>query len=78
MLIGREIEVLASRDISMLKLRGMVIDETKNLIVVLTPEERQIKIPKRIVTLGIYDSRKGIMTIEGSKIVGTPADRIKG
>ena len=34
MLIGREIEVLASRDKTMLKLRGLVVNETKNLLVV--------------------------------------------
>lgn len=51
MLIGREVEVLASRDKSMLKLRGLVIDETKNLLVLRTSLDREVKLPKSIVTL---------------------------
>jgi RNase P/RNase MRP subunit p29 len=78
MLIGREIEVLASRDISMLKLKGLVIDETKNLLVVMTPLDRQVKIPKSIVTLSVSNKLNENMVIEGSKLIGTAADRIKG
>ena len=62
----------------MLKLRGLVVNETKNLLVVMTPEERQVNIPKSIVTIGISSKNSEKLIIEGSKLVGTPADRIKG
>jgi len=78
MLIGREIEVLASRDRTMLKLRGLVVNETKNLLIVLTPQQRQVNIPKAIVTLSISSKNSEKLIIEGSKLIGTPADRIKG
>jgi ribonuclease P protein subunit POP4 len=78
MLIGREIEVLASRDKTMLKLRGLVVNETKNLIVVTTPQERRVNIPKSIVTLSISSKNSEKLIIEGSNLIGTPADRIKG
>ncbi len=80
MLIGREIEVLASRDKSMLNLKGLVIDETKNMLVVVTPLERQVKIPKSIITLSVSNRRRNekALIIEGSKLIGTPAERIKG
>jgi len=78
MLIGREIEVIASRDKTMLKLKGLVVNETKNLIVVMTSEERQVNIPKSIVTLEISNKQSGKLKIEGSDLIGTPADRIKG
>jgi len=78
MLIGKEIEVLASRDSSILNLRGLVIDETKNLLVVITPLERQVKVPKSIVTLRVGFDKKEDLVIDGSKLLGTPADRIKG
>jgi len=78
MLIGREIEVLASRDKTMLKLRGLVVNETKNLLVIMTAEERQVTIPKSIVTLNVSLKNSEKLIVEGSKLIGTPADRIKG
>jgi RNase P/RNase MRP subunit p29 len=77
MLIGTEILVLASKDKTMNGIRGLVMDETKNMLVILTPEERQVKIPKSIVTLSV-GAKPANLTIEGSKLIGTPADRIKG
>ena len=78
MLIGREIVVLACRDRTMLNLKGLVVDETKNIITVLTPLDRQVRIPKSIVTLSLTGRKKETLVIEGSKLIGTPADRIKG
>jgi len=78
MLIGRGVEVLASRDKSMLNLRGLVIDETKNLLVVMTPLEREVRIPKSIVTLSFANIKGEPLVLEGSKLIGTPAERIKG
>ena len=60
MLIGREMEVLASRDKSMLKLRGLVIDETKNLLVLRTSLDREVKLPKSIVTLGLENKKANL------------------
>jgi RNase P/RNase MRP subunit p29 len=78
MLIGREVEIVASRDRSMLKLTGLVINESKNLLVIVTPTERQVKIPKSIVTLSISNENAERTVIEGSKLIGTPSERIKG
>jgi len=77
MLIGREIEVLASRDKSMLNLKGLVIDETKNLLVVITSSDRRVKIPKSIVTLSVSNKMNENLVLDGSKLIGTPSDRIK-
>jgi len=46
--------------------------------VVVTPLEKQVKIPKSIVTLKIENQRNERFVIEGSKLLGTPAERIKG
>jgi len=78
MLIGAEIEVIASHDRSMLNLKGLVMDETKNMLVVLTQAEREVKIPKSIVTLSISGGKMDRPNIEGSSLIGTPAERIKG
>ena len=70
--------MLASRDLSMLKLKGLVIDETKNLLVLRTTVDREIKVPKSIVTIGLVNGKGEPLVLEGSKLVGTPAERIKG
>jgi len=78
MLIGKEIVVLASRDKSMLNLKGLVINETKNLLVVATTLDKEIKVPKSIVTVSVINGKKDNIVLEGSKLLGTAADRIKG
>jgi len=70
--------VLASRDLTMLKLKGMVIDETKNLLVLRTTLDREVKIPKSIVIISLANGKGEPLVLDGSKIVGTPAERIKG
>ncbi len=77
LLVGREILVLASKDKTLNGISGLVMDETKNMLLVLTAEEKQLKIPKSIVTLSL-NAKPNRITIEGSKLIGTPADRIKG
>jgi len=77
MLIGRGIAVLASKDKTMNGIRGLVLEETKNMLLIVTPEKKQVFIPKSIVTLSL-EAKPTNLTIEGSKLIGTPAERIKG
>jgi RNase P/RNase MRP subunit p29 len=77
MLIGRDIVILASKDKTISGIKGLVLDETKNTLVVLTSQNRKLRIPKPIVTLSL-EAKPANITIEGSKLIGTPAERIKG
>lgn len=77
MLIGREIAVLVSKDKTMNGVRGLVLEETKNMLSVITPENKLVRIPKSVVTLSL-EAKPSNITIEGSKLIGTPAERIKG
>ncbi len=77
MLIGREIAVLASKDKTLDGIRGLVLEETKNMLLIVTPEKKQIHIPKSIVTVSLK-AKPSNLTIEGPRLIGTPAERIKG
>jgi RNase P/RNase MRP subunit p29 len=78
LLIGKRIEVLSALDKSLVKKNGLVVDETKNLLIVQSLEGVLLKLPKSIVTLNVYGSQDSVpVMIEGSKLTGTPADRIK-
>ena len=77
MLIGKEIVVLACKDKTITGIQGKVLDETKNTLLVLTPQMRQLRIPKSIVTISL-EARPSNLTLDGAKLIGTPAERIKG
>lgn len=78
MLVGREIEVVASRDVSLLGLKGVAIDDTKNLLVLATGSGRKVKLPKSVIKVKVSGPTREALVIEGSNLIGTPADRIKG
>ena len=71
--------VLSSLDKSLINGNGLVVNESKNLITIKAPGGKMLKLPKSVVTLNVLDDNgSSRMTIEGSKLIGTPADRIKG
>ncbi len=74
-LIGREAEIIKSNDRSLLGLKGQIIDETLNTLVILTENGRKT-IPKNVVTLKIW-LPSGVATVEGKEIIQRPEERIK-
>lgn len=79
LLIGKTITVLSSLDKSLENENGLVVNESKNLITVKTPVGKILKLPKSVVMLEILDDlTNSQMTIDGSRLIGTPVDRIKG
>jgi ribonuclease P protein subunit POP4 len=78
MLIGKEIEVLASRDSTLLGLKGLVVDETRNTLHIVTQTHKELTVPKSIVTLNVINQKKESLVIQGPNLLGTPAERIKG
>ena len=79
LLIGKTITVLSSLDKSLENENGLVVNESKNLITVKTPVGKILKLPKSVVMLEILDDlTNSLMTIDGSRLIGTPVDRIKG
>lgn len=68
--IGRTIEVHQKN--SNKKVKGKVIDETKNMLTILTEDDRRKKMVKSQVTLMIGGAK-----IEGRLICERPEDRIR-
>lgn len=77
LLIGKVAEVVQSSDKSLLGRSGVIIDESKNMIHLCTEVGKTLRLPKSIVTLKL-GSRIDSVFLEGSKIIGTPVDRIRG
>jgi ribonuclease P protein subunit POP4 len=78
MLFGRKIEIIASSDRSLLGINGLVVDETKNLLSIAVPSGNIVKVSKSLVRLRTVTRRNETVEIDGSTLIGTPADRIKG
>lgn len=85
-LIGLEIKVSNSTNPSLIGIRGRVINETKNMLVVENSESRELKIPKAdsefIFRIPAELSEKGrrsdtFVKIQGNLLLSQPENRIK-
>ena len=74
-LIGSEIRIISSSNPSLVNLKGRVIDETKNMIILET-EEGIKKIIKNQIKMEIKTQTK-IIELEGKDLVERPEERNK-
>lgn len=71
--IGHEIEIVSAPQSSLVGTKGVVVDETKNMLV-LHVEGKDMKIPKKNLVFKILPDN---VVIEGNRIMFRPEDRIK-
>lgn len=74
-LIGLKVEVINSKDRSKIGIKGTIIDETKNMLII-DKGRKVVKIPKDICEFKIH-TKKGIFLIEGKLLKGRPEERLK-
>ncbi|MHA1238728.1 MAG: ribonuclease P protein component 1 [Candidatus Odinarchaeia archaeon] len=76
-LIGLNVYVKSSSDPCIKGVRGKIIDETKNMIIILREDGKKTMVSKKgsVFRLRLPDGT--LVEIEGQKIVGRPEDRIK-
>ncbi len=74
-LIGLECEVIESKARTQVGIRGRIVDETRNTLVVETRSGRKRLIKDQVV-LVIYAGGKRFR-VPGTAIIGRPEDRIK-
>ncbi len=72
-LIGQAVVVTASTDPSLVGLRGVVADETRNTFLVETPKGEK-RVPKRGTS---FTFGTGGASVRGSDLLFRPEDRIK-
>ncbi|MBN1538976.1 MAG: ribonuclease P protein subunit [Candidatus Thermoplasmatota archaeon] len=78
-LIGLEAHVIAHTDTGLVGLRGRVIDETRNMLLLRT-EEKDIKVMKKGAQFELtVDGPKGklVVTLAGDDLLIRPEDRTK-
>lgn len=74
-LIGLTCKVIKSNDPSFTGVKGLIVDETKNMLV-LEVKGKRMKISKSIATFQLYLKDKKVL-VEGKCLVSRPEDRIK-
>lgn len=74
--IGKDIEVVFSSNPYLINLKGRVIDETKNTIIIKTINGKKKIIPKSVCRFKIYNSK--IYEVDGKLLIGTLDRRLKG
>lgn len=77
MLIGKDIAVLSALDKSLIGRRGIVLDETKNTLVIGSALGERIRVSKSIISMSIRDGPREAV-VQGKAVLGTPVERIRG
>jgi len=73
--IGLKVEVVEGSDRSRIGMKGKIVDETKNLVVI-EGKFGEKKLPKREVKLMVELGKEKVL-LDCSKLVQRPEDRIK-
>ncbi|RLF20761.1 MAG: ribonuclease P protein subunit [Thermoprotei archaeon] len=76
-LIGLHAEVVDSKNKYLVGIKGLVIDETKNMLVILDKDGKSKIIPKSVCTFRFTLPDGTLVDVLGSLIVGRPEDRLK-
>jgi ribonuclease P protein subunit POP4 len=74
-LIGLNTEIVKSKNLNLVGLKGKIIDETKNTLTI-KQKGKMKKIIKDQVTLNLKVENK-IFQLDGKNLVGRPEDRLK-
>jgi ribonuclease P protein subunit POP4 len=74
-LIGLKVNVKKSKNVSHERISGIVIDETRNMLVI-EHKGREVMIPKKD-TLFEFEIGKKKIEVNGNLLIGRPEDRLK-
>ena len=75
--IGLLVEVINASARELIGKKGIIIDETKNLLVIETSDAKEFKIPKNGATFRFFLDDKSTFEVEGRKIAFRPEERAK-
>lgn len=75
-LIGLRIKVIKSDNPVLVGIKGKIIDETRNMLVVEQENKKMSRLIKDKITLHVYQNNR-IIEIDGKLLIGRPEDRVK-
>ena len=75
-IIGLDAKIVSARTRSVRGARGVVVDESKNMITLLH-QGRKTLIPKSIVTIRFRLPDGCLVDVDGTRLIGRPENRLK-
>ncbi|EHP87734.1 Ribonuclease P, Rpp29 [Methanotorris formicicus Mc-S-70] len=75
-LIGLEVEIVKSRNPSMIGIKGRIIDESRNTLVIEKENGQEVIIPKDIAVFR-FKLPTCRVDVDGRLLIGRPEDRLK-
>ena len=75
-LIGLDVTVTRSKDPNFKGLRGTIVDESKNMLILLQ-RGKKLRIPKNIATFRLNLQGGVVVDVDGSRLVARPENRLK-
>lgn len=76
-IIGLDVLIKKSADPTLRNLKGRVVDETKNMLIIRLVDGRKVKVNKKICVFRFKLPDGTLVEVDGVKIIGRPEDRIK-
>lgn len=70
-------KVVKSRNFNYLGVRGGIVDETKNTLLILNSRGRRVRVPKRECIFWIEVPEGEVIEVDGKLIAYRPEDRVK-
>lgn len=75
-LIGLKVKITSSKNKTLVGIKGVVIDETRNTLVVLDGGKPKI-IPKNVADFEFTLPDGNVVLVKGEILIGSPEDRVK-
>ena len=75
-LIGLSVEIVKSSNPNLVGIKGRVVDETRNTLLIEKFDGREVRIPKDVAVFRFKLNDKSVDVI-GALLIGRPEDRLK-
>ncbi|WP_457613927.1 ribonuclease P protein component 1 [Methanocaldococcus sp.] len=75
-LIGLKVEIVEAKNKAMIGIKGRVVDETRNTLVIEKEDGREVIIPKDIAVF-LFQLKGCKVKVDGRLLIGRPEERLK-
>ncbi|AXI25209.1 ribonuclease P protein component 1 [Methanofervidicoccus sp. A16] len=76
-LIGLDVEIVEASNPSLVGVKGRVVDETRNTLIIEKSNGKEIVVPKDIAVFKFKLGDNKYVKVIGSLLIGRPEDRLK-
>ncbi|XRP97545.1 ribonuclease P protein component 1 [Methanocaldococcus sp. 16A] len=75
-LIGLRVEIVDAKNKAMIGIKGRVVDETRNTLVIEKENGKEVTIPKDIAVF-LFELNECKVKVDGRLLIGRPEERLK-